>query len=153
MSFVWSNGFSSYLGPGPVFGSGAALPACFYLRTTPSLCLDPPTLLSGDGAAKKLHSLCSTSHLAWPGRLPIGCTASGSSLQRNRTRFNRDWVIIKPHSCCKKNIKIHKFDPRDEDGVDEVVRSEIGGAALPESERRVEVSAVEDGLCRRLHLH
>lgn len=46
-----------------------------------------------------------------------------------------------------------EFDSRDEDRVDEIVRPEIGGAGLPESERRVEISAVEDRLCWRLHLH
>ncbi len=39
---VWEeqrfNGFSSYLGPGPAFGSGSTLHDCFYLRTAPSEC-------------------------------------------------------------------------------------------------------------------
>lgn len=45
-----------------------------------------------------------------------------------------------------------RLHSRDEDGVNEILGSDIGRTRLPESKRLVEVSAVEERLCWSLHL-
>lgn len=48
---------------------------------------------------------------------------------------------------------MENFHLRDEDWVDEVVRSQICNTGLPVSECWVEIATVDDGLCRCLHLY
>lgn len=118
----------------------------------------------------------SETHLARPGRLPMGSTASGLSLWQKNTqcwhdlrRCNPLTITLKtdPNSSNSLRIKLITFSNladyrstdivkkretlRDKDGIDEVIRSQVWGTGLPVSERGVEVPAVEDRFCWLLH--